>query len=921
MRGALGYGLILFSFCATLLAQQDRVSARIEDGRRRVLPGAAHPRALPENDEGAIEPAFEMQGLVLYLGQSGDQQQSLRRYLDELQNPSSSTFHKFLTPEQYAERFGLSAPDLNKIRAWLESYGFQVRYMSRSRTWIAFQGTADQVERAFAAQVHRYRDQGQIRYANTRTLSIPAGLDGIVTGIGGLDNFPTESDIRYVPNYNNSDGSHRLAPGDLAAIYDIASLYQEGIDGTGQTIAIVGESRLNLSDVAAFRARFNLPANVPQTLLVPGFPDPGMNSAAIEAALDVEWSGAVARNASILYVYTFDPYIALQYVVDQNLAPVVSASFSFRGRCEQAQNPGTIAFYQQLAQQASAQGITWVNSSGDAGAAGCDPNGYPISQNGAAVRFPASIPEVTAAGGTQFDELAGGGPYWSAQNDANGASALSYIPERAWNEAAPDEALWAGGGGASVVFPKPAWQAGPGVPDDGYRDVPDVALASSGSHDGYLITFAGSTLITGGTSAAAPVFAGMLALINQYLTSSGTQSQPGLGNVNPMLYRLAQKVPQAFHDVAAGDNIVPCAAPSCPAGVAGYRAGAGYDLATGLGSPDLHALVHQWPTQLATGSQISVSLSQNPVYQHAPDRAGFSWTLGIALTEEAGVGATLTDFTINGKSYLSSYFSNTSIPAFGRLSANVGMSSLSVPTTVEFGFIGADASGAQWSRQVSAPFLGLPPTPVVKALTNTFSYDQRYAPGMLLTVWGSNLGAAPQGTAAVPLESYMGGFYALINGLFAPLFYVSPNQVNLQIPYEVTPGPAVLTVYTSAGSASFPFQIQASAPGVVLASSSGSQGQIYTLYLTGDGLVTPTVPDGSPPVGTTAPRPRLPVTMTIGGVAAPIQFIGIPSWSIGATQINFQVPPNAPVGEQDLVVTVGTNSSTPVKFTVQQSGL
>src|SRR5215467_13271834 len=215
MRGALGYGLILFSLCATLLAQQDRVSARIEDGRRQVLPGAAHPRALPENDEGAIEPSFEMQGLVLYLGQSGDQQQSLRRYLDELQNPSSSSFHKFLTPEQYAERFGLSAPDLNKIRAWLESYGFQVRYMSRSRTWIAFQGTADQVERAFAAQVHRYRDQGQIRYANTRTLSIPAGLDGIVTGIGGLDNFPTESDIRYVPNYNNSDGSHRLAPGDL----------------------------------------------------------------------------------------------------------------------------------------------------------------------------------------------------------------------------------------------------------------------------------------------------------------------------------------------------------------------------------------------------------------------------------------------------------------------------------------------------------------------------------------------------------------------------------------------------------------------------------------------------------------------------------------------------------------------------------
>jgi uncharacterized protein (TIGR03437 family) len=145
--------------------------------------------------------------------------------------------------------------------------------------------------------------------------------------------------------------------------------------------------------------------------------------------------------------------------------------------------------------------------------------------------------------------------------------------------------------------------------------------------------------------------------------------------------------------------------------------------------------------------------------------------------------------------------------------------------------------------------------------------------------------------------------------------------VNLQIPYEVTPGPAVLTVYNAAGSLSFPFQIQASAPGVVLASSSGGQGQVYTLYMTGDGLVTPTVPDGSPPAGATVPRPRLPVTMTIGGVAAPIQFIGIPSWSIGATQINFQVPLNAPPGLQDLVVTVGANSSTPVKFTVEPLGL
>src|SRR5262249_17329986 len=144
-------------------------------------------------------------------------------------------------------------------------------------------------------------------------------------------------------------------------------------------------------------------------------------------------------------------------------------------------------------------------------------------------------------------------------NTSTGASAMSYIPERVWNDALALQALWAGGGGASIYFPKPAWQTGPGVPNDNARDLPDLAFASSFSHDGYYVVGRnGAAVTSGGTSAAAPVFAGILALLHQYLVSNGSQAQPGLGNVNPALYRLAAAGTGVFHDITTGDNIVPC---------------------------------------------------------------------------------------------------------------------------------------------------------------------------------------------------------------------------------------------------------------------------------------------------------------------------------------------------------------------------
>jgi subtilase family serine protease len=178
--------------------------------------------------------------------------------------------------------------------------------------------------------------------------------------------------------------------------------------------------------------------------------------------------------------------------------------------------------------------------------------------------FPASIPEVTGVGGAEFDE--GSGAYWSATNSPTGSSARSYIPEMAWDDSYTTGALEAGGG-SSILFSKPAWQTGPGVPNDSARDVPDVALSASSVHDPYQLFCEGvENRLGGGTSAFTPTFAGMVVLLNHYLSTRGMA--PGLGNINPGLYQMAQTTRDVFHDITVGNNDVPCVVgtPDCTTG-------------------------------------------------------------------------------------------------------------------------------------------------------------------------------------------------------------------------------------------------------------------------------------------------------------------------------------------------------------------
>jgi uncharacterized protein (TIGR03437 family) len=908
-------------FCLALanLQAQDRIPAQIDNGKTVVLPHRVHPQAIAANDRGAVADSFPLNGMSLLLKPSAAQQTALTQLLAEQQDPASPHYQKWLTPEQYAAQFGLTAADLGKVTAWLQSQGFTVTNVGRGRTWVMFSGTAGQAGSAFHTQIHRYQVNGVAHYANATDPSIPAALAGVVTSLRGLSDFHWKPRLKApsLPQGALSSGQHYIAPADFAAIYDLNPLYTANVNGANQKLVVVGQTAITLSDIAKFRSNFSLPAiNLVQEL-VQGGGNPGISSSDLpEAELDIEWSGAVARNAEIIYVYSDDVTTSVTYAIDNDYAPVLSMSY---GGCEQADLvdlPGM----QQLAQQANAQGITWLAAAGDSGAGDCEDQGATIAQDGFAVDAPGSIPEVTSMGGTEFSDQSGA--YWSASGAATG-----YIPEEVWNDTGYGVGLSAGGGGASVFFPQPIWQAGTGVPNDGVRHVPDLALSASNEHDPYYVYTSGAVAYFGGTSLAAPTMAGIVTLLNQYLA----QAQPGLGNINPALYRLAQNSTNIFHDVTVGNNAVPCVigSPNCTSGSFGWNAGIGYDLASGLGSVDAANFVHLWTSAPAAASAVTVSIDQNPVFQQAPDANGNPWHFTLTLTEEAGVATKLTAFTIDGVSYASlipAQFHDGAIAANGSISATLGLNNLAAPVNVLFGFAGVDASGAPWSYQMSIPFSGPQTELTIGGIGNAASGQQVYAPGMILSVYGAGLGNFVQSAGTIPLPQYLAGFEATINGVTAPLYYVSPNQVNIQIPYETQPGAATLIVGNPyINSNPYPFRVSAAGPGIftfpdgsVNPSRTATVGEEVILFITGEGQVTPKLADGATPAPrATTPQPVLPVTVTVGGVPAPTKYVGIPSGLVGVTQINFVIPGGLALGPQPVVVTVGTAASQTATITLQ----
>ncbi|MFZ2010021.1 MAG: S53 family peptidase, partial [Candidatus Sulfotelmatobacter sp.] len=622
---------------APFVQVRDRITSFIDDDQRVTLRGNVHPLAQAQYDAGAVAPDFPMEHMLLTLLPDSTQQDVLNQLVDAQHNPESPYYHQWLTPEQYGERFGVSDADTAQIVSWLQEHGMQVEEVTAGRRSIIFSGTAAQVQTAFHTAIHTYKIGDEVHHANVNDPEIPAALVQVVGGVVSLHDFhsePMHGLVRKPSPDFSSGGAYYLAPADFATIYDLNPLYQQSITGSGQSVAIVARSNINIADARQFRTFFGLPANDPQ-IIVNGT-DPGIWSAneETEADLDVEWSGAVARSATIKFVVSKSTNssdgvdLSAQYIVNHNLAPVMSTSF---GLCEASLGSSGNSFLNSLWQQAAAEGITVFVSSGDSGAAGCDSASALTATHGRAVNGLCSTPYSVCVGGTEFNDLANPTLYWSPSNSSGTqASALSYIPEIVWNASGPDYGLWASGGGASAVYAKPSWQAGTGVPADGKRDVPDVALSSAG-HDGYLIYQNGELYVVGGTSAASPSFAGVMALVVQ--NTAARQ-----GNASVAFYSLASKQraggASVFHDTTIGSNSVP--------GQAGFNATVGYDQATGLGSINGSILVNHW-ADATTPPSFHAALSANSLSV----TGGSNKSLTLNVTVSGGFNAAVT-FSITG---------------------------------------------------------------------------------------------------------------------------------------------------------------------------------------------------------------------------------------------------------------------------------
>lgn len=655
-----------FTFPVLAFAQTTQVPSRItesvDETRMTELRGNTHPLARPEFDLGQAHANLPMDRMLLVLKRGPEREAALRQLLEQQQDKSSPNFHKWLTPEQFGQQFGPSDHDVRAVTDWLESHGFQVNYVAKGLSVIEFSGKASQVQEAFHTTIHKYFVNGKEHLANASDPQIPTALTLVVAGIATLHNFLKKPQLSVSehhmiaratsdrrPFVTLANGQHALGPADYAVIYNINPLYTAGINGGGTTIAVVGRSNFNLQDVRDFRNVFGLSINDPQVVL--NGPDPGDlgGGEEVEALLDASWSGAVAPNATVKFVASASTNatdgvdLSELFIIDQNFGNVMSESF---GRCEEHATATEAANFAALAEQAAAQGITYVVSSGDSGAEGCDdPNSTSPATDPVSVNIVASTPFTVAVGGTEFNENGSNNLYWSSTAGFSAsATALSYIPENVWNESCTSAqcgagaSLFASGGGVSKFFLKPSWQSGvANIPNDGARDLPDVSFAAAAGHDPYLLCIQGScsaggqgTLsfaLIGGTSAGAPSFAGIMALVNQ---KTGSRQ----GQANYVLYRLAAAetlskcngssqsgLPSAncsFNDVTVGNNAVP-GEPGFGTSTGKYQSGTGYDLATGLGSVNATNLVNNWGTARSATSAIALLL--NPatnILQGAP---------------------------------------------------------------------------------------------------------------------------------------------------------------------------------------------------------------------------------------------------------------------------------------------------------------
>lgn len=340
-------------------------------------------------------------------------------------------------------------------------------------------------------------------------------------------------------------------------------------------------------------------------------------------------------------------------------------------------------------------------------------------------------------------------------------------------------------------------------------------------------------------------------------------------------------------------------------------------------------------TSAPTQSRVSVAVTPGPVYQQPPDPDGYPWSFTVHLAESAGIGTTLTGLKVDSTDYssaLQEVFGSTRLTGLSAVSSHVlRAKDLAVPLTSTLVVTGVDDSGQSWQAVSQVEFLGpqvLTPKPVILSggVTNAASYTQPVAPGSLLAIFGTHLALTTATAPSLPLPLQLGGASVTIDGIPAPLFMASPGQLTAQVPFEVTSGSAQVMVSVDGQSDTQQVQVAAVAPGVF--TTDGRQlampglahrGDVLSLFLTGQGPLSPTIATGLPPVdASVAQLPQIvqPVEITVGGAHAEIRFAGVPSGLVGISQINFVVPQDAALGDQPVVVTVGDQQAKAVALTI-----
>jgi Pro-kumamolisin, activation domain/Bacterial Ig-like domain (group 3) len=797
----------------------------------RVQPLANHHPAWANaaNDSGPVPSNQSISQLTLVLSRSSEQEAAFAQFLADQQNPASPEYHHWLTPTEIGNRFGISDSDIAGITSWLQSQGLAVNWIAPSRLFIGFGGTAANIGRAFQSQLRNYRVNGVQRMSVASDPLVPQALTPLIKSIRGLytiSDQPTHHapEIQsYSPEMSFSTSTHYITPADFQAIYDVPS----SVTGSGAIIGIVGWSRTSSADFDNFRARtgtqFPNPTEVIPTAYGGVDPGPALTApptsnvsidAQSEATLDILRAGSVAPQANLLLVVSA-PQMAnydgigadVQYLVQTSPVPAQIMSISF-GACEASAGPSGVAFWDALFQQAAAEGISVFVASGDAGAAGCDnafnaPPGTPAANS---PNYICSSSYATCVGGTEFNDAADSSQYWATTNGTTLGSALSYIPEGAWNEplnANSTPQVASTGGGVSSYISTPSWQTGTGVPSArSGRYTPDVAFASS-CHDGYLgcLAAAGASCTKGsdgnfyfeyfcGTSAAAPGMAGIAALLNQ---SAGAPQ----GNLNPELYLLASTKPSAFHDATvASSGVTGCdpnipslcnnSVPGSPSAQPGYLLTAGYDEATGLGSLDaanfLSGVTGAVTVANPPKTSTTLSIAPNPAKATTSQSVSVAITLSTAAHYPAPTGTvTLTSgaYTSSPAALNASGLATITIPG-GTLPA--GADTLTVAYSGDNYYSATTASGTE-------------------TVTNPPSFS---ITGSALTI--SSSGATSGNTATLtiaPTEGFTGNVQLTATVASGPSGALHPPTFNLSPSSVVTltgakPASVTLTVLTTA---------------------------------------------------------------------------------------------------------------------------